>query len=62
VETIRKEIASCSEKAYASLPVPNAKNLFFLDSEGAVVDFAREVRAPSYLEETSYGLTILWSI
>lgn len=39
--TIRAEIASCSEKAYPSLPIPNAKNLLFLDSEGGVVDFAR---------------------
>ena len=42
VGTIRSEIASCSERAYASLPVTNAKNLFFLDSEGAVVQFANE--------------------
>ncbi|KAL9127982.1 MAG: hypothetical protein Q9217_003243 [Psora testacea] len=35
------EIASCSEKAYPSLPIPNAKNLLFLDSEGAVVNFAQ---------------------
>ncbi|KAI9658107.1 MAG: regulatory particle non-ATPase [Trizodia sp. TS-e1964] len=39
--TIRNEIASCSEKAYASLPISNAKNLLFLESEGAVVEFAR---------------------
>jgi 26S proteasome regulatory subunit N12 len=42
IHTIRKEIASCSEKAYASIPVSNAKNLFFLDSEGEVVQFARD--------------------
>lgn len=42
VSTIRNEIAYCSEKAYPSLPISNAKNLFFLDSEGAVVDFSRE--------------------
>ena len=41
VGTIRSEIATCSEKAYPSLPISNAKNLLFLDSEGAVVDFAR---------------------
>ncbi|MCJ1475203.1 regulatory particle non-ATPase [Lambiella insularis] len=40
VVTIRSEIASCSEKAYPSLPIPNAKNLLFLDSEGSVVSFA----------------------
>ena len=42
VGTIRSEIASCSEKAYPSLPITNAKNLLFLDSEGSVVDFAKE--------------------
>ncbi|KAL8944795.1 MAG: hypothetical protein Q9216_000217 [Gyalolechia sp. 2 TL-2023] len=41
VGTIRAEIASCSEKAYPSLPIANAKNLLFLDSEGSVVDFAQ---------------------
>jgi 26S proteasome regulatory subunit N12 len=42
VRTIRREIADCSEKAYPSLPISNAKNLLFLNSEGAVVEFARE--------------------
>lgn len=41
VNTIRSEIASCSERAYPSLPIANAKNLLFLDSEGAVVQFAQ---------------------
>lgn len=41
VETIRSEIASCSERAYPSLPISNAKNLLFLDSEGAVIQFAK---------------------
>ncbi|KAI5309168.1 regulatory particle non-ATPase [Ascosphaera atra] len=41
VGTIRNEIADCSEKAYPSLPIFNAKNLLFLDSEGAVSEFAR---------------------
>jgi 26S proteasome regulatory subunit N12 len=40
VGTIRSEIASCSEKAYTSLPISNAKNLLFLDSEGSVIAFA----------------------
>ncbi|MCJ1270088.1 regulatory particle non-ATPase [Lobaria immixta] len=44
IGTIRSEIASCSEKAYPSLPIANAKNLLFLDSEGSVVEFARERR------------------
>ncbi|KAI9702641.1 MAG: regulatory particle non-ATPase [Bogoriella megaspora] len=42
IGTIRSEIASCSEKAYPSLPISNAKNLLFLDSEGSVVKFAQE--------------------
>ncbi|KXG46016.1 SAC3/GANP/Nin1/mts3/eIF-3 p25 [Penicillium griseofulvum] len=42
VGTIRNEIAGCSEKAYPSLPISNAKNLLFLESEGAVIDFAKE--------------------
>ncbi|PNS20569.1 hypothetical protein CAC42_296 [Sphaceloma murrayae] len=41
ISTIRAEIASCSERAYPSLPISNAKNLLFLDSEGAVIDFAK---------------------
>lgn len=41
IGTIRAEIASCSEKAYPSLPIPNAKNLLFLESEGGVVQFAQ---------------------
>ncbi len=40
IGTIRDEIASCSEKAYPSLPIANAKNLLFLESEGSVVSFA----------------------
>lgn len=42
VGTIRREIADCSEKAYPSLPISNTKNLLFLDSEGAVIEFAKE--------------------
>ncbi|KAI5298713.1 alpha-tubulin [Ascosphaera pollenicola] len=41
VGTIRNEIADCSEKAYPSLPISNAKNLLFLDSEGAVIEFSK---------------------
>lgn len=41
IDTIRSEIASCSERAYPSLPISNAKNLLFLDSEGAVIQFAQ---------------------
>lgn len=42
IHTIRKEIASCSERAYPSIPVSDAKSLLFLDSEGSVVNFAKE--------------------
>lgn len=42
IGTIRKEIASCSEKAYPSIPISDAKSLLFLDSEGSVVSFAKE--------------------
>lgn len=41
IGTIRSEIADCSEKAYPSLPISNAKNLLFLESEGAVIEFAQ---------------------
>ncbi|KAK0317980.1 regulatory particle non-ATPase [Friedmanniomyces endolithicus] len=41
IKTIRSEIASCSERAYPSLQISNAKNLLFLDSEGAVIQFAQ---------------------
>ncbi|KAF2640237.1 hypothetical protein P280DRAFT_452821 [Massarina eburnea CBS 473.64] len=43
IGTIRKEIASCSEKAYPSIPIADAKSLLFLESEGAVVIFAKEL-------------------
>lgn len=43
IGTIRKEIASCSERAYPSIPVSDAKSLLFLDSEGAVINFAKEL-------------------
>ncbi len=42
LHTIRREIASCAQSSYPSLPISSAKNLFFLDSEGAVVDFAQD--------------------
>ncbi|TPX12779.1 uncharacterized protein E0L32_000956 [Thyridium curvatum] len=38
---IRSEIASSSERAYPSLPLSSTKSLLFLESEGAVVDFAQ---------------------
>ncbi|EXJ85161.1 26S proteasome regulatory subunit N12 [Capronia epimyces CBS 606.96] len=42
INTIRLEIASCATRSYPSLPIASAKNLLFLDSEGAVTNFARE--------------------
>ncbi|KAI0836831.1 SAC3/GANP/Nin1/mts3/eIF-3 p25 family-domain-containing protein [Hypoxylon sp. FL0890] len=39
---IRSEIASSSERAYPSLPLSSTKSLLFLESEGAVIDFARQ--------------------
>jgi len=42
IGTIRSEVASCSEKAYPSIPVANAKSLLFLDSEGGVVGFSQQ--------------------
>ena len=42
VNTIRLEIASCAQRSYRSLSISSAKNLLFLDSEGAVVEFARD--------------------
>ncbi|KIV96787.1 hypothetical protein PV10_00605 [Exophiala mesophila] len=42
INTIRLEIASCAARSYASLPIASAKNLLFLDSEGAVLEFASE--------------------
>lgn len=41
IGTIRSEIASCSERAYVSLPITNAKILLFLESEGSVIEFAQ---------------------
>ncbi|KAI9740810.1 MAG: regulatory particle non-ATPase [Claussenomyces sp. TS43310] len=41
IPRIRAEIASCSERAYPSLPISSTKNLLFLESEGAVVQFAQ---------------------
>lgn len=41
IPRIRAEIASCSERAYTSLPVSSTKDLLFLESDGAVVQFAQ---------------------
>jgi len=42
INTIRLEIASCAARSYPSLPIASAKNLLFLDSEGAVMEFASD--------------------
>lgn len=42
VHTIRSEIASCATRSYPSLSIASAKNLLFLDSEGAVAEFAQD--------------------
>ncbi|KAI8817967.1 COP9 signalosome [Fimicolochytrium jonesii] len=40
--TIRDEIARCSEKAYDSLPIPDAATLLYFKSESEVTAFATE--------------------
>ncbi|EWC46645.1 hypothetical protein DRE_04132 [Drechslerella stenobrocha 248] len=42
VSTLRQEIATSAQRAYPSLPISNAKNLLFLDTEKEVLQFARE--------------------
>ena len=42
MHTIRNEIASCASRSYPSLSIASAKNLLFLDSEGAVAEFAQD--------------------
>jgi CSN8/PSMD8/EIF3K family len=41
----RKEIASCSEKAYQQLLLKDAQKLLMLDNEAAVLQFAQQVRS-----------------
>ncbi|KKF93650.1 26S proteasome regulatory subunit rpn12 [Ceratocystis platani] len=40
-ELIRSEIATSSESAYTSMSILSAKSLLFMESEGAVIQFAR---------------------
>lgn len=40
VSTVRNEIASCSEKAYSSLPLSDAAVLLFFQSRQELLDFA----------------------
>lgn len=42
VYTVRSEIAVCSEKAYTSLPISNARNLLFLNSDQEIVEFVSQ--------------------
>lgn len=41
--TYRNEIASCEEKAYASLPLSDAGTLLFFKTIGEVMKFAEQV-------------------
>lgn len=43
VSTVRNEIAACDERAYASLPLSDAKTLLFFDSDAEVREFAAKV-------------------
>jgi 26S proteasome regulatory subunit N12 len=40
VATVRTEIALCSERAYASLPVANARHLLFFKTDQEIIEFA----------------------
>ncbi|KAK9451739.1 SAC3/GANP/Nin1/mts3/eIF-3 p25 family-domain-containing protein [Limtongia smithiae] len=42
VDTIRNEIGTCSEKAYASLPLANAKHLLFFSDDADLKDFVKK--------------------
>jgi 26S proteasome regulatory subunit N12 len=42
VDTIRNDIASCSEKAYTSLPLSDAATLLYFNNEKEVLEFAKE--------------------
>lgn len=43
METIRHEIASCSEAAYTGLPLDDAARLFFFNSPADFIQFAQQV-------------------
>ncbi|KAK9454127.1 SAC3/GANP/Nin1/mts3/eIF-3 p25 family-domain-containing protein [Dipodascopsis uninucleata] len=42
INTMRNDIASCSEKAYSSLPVVNAEHLLFFNSQMEFLNFIEE--------------------
>jgi hypothetical protein len=44
LEDGRREIASCEEKAYDSLPLSDAMNLLFFTKQSDLMVFAQEVR------------------
>ena len=41
---VREEVASCSERAYAKLPVAAAAKMLMLGSEAEVAEYAKKVR------------------
>lgn len=41
--TIRNEIATCEESAYASLPLKDAATLLFFPTQGDLLTFAKQV-------------------
>ena len=46
VDTVREEIATCSEKAYASISAAELQSMLMLGSEAELREYADEVRAP----------------
>ena len=50
VGTVRNEIAACDEKAYATLPLADARTLLFFESEAEVRAFAATV-SPSFFSQ-----------
>ena len=53
--TKRNDIASCSEKAYTSLPLSDAATLLYFNNEKEVLEFAKEVIIHDILQ---YNLNI----
>jgi 26S proteasome regulatory subunit N12 len=47
MDTVRSEIAECSEKAYKSLSVSEAQKSLLFSSPNDLVEFAKKVRFPS---------------
>lgn len=57
VQTVRNEIASCHERAYASLPLRDAVTLLFFEDEAGVRAFAAEVRRLPFPSPSRAALT-----